>query len=80
MEIVLKAALGDGVEDDILARNSLQSFNTMRIPFQNKHKVEPFQPNEQTALLDATKQYVSEYEPRWFILFNLALHRRYASR
>ena len=32
----------------------------MRIPFQDKQKVEPFQPNEQTALLDAASQYASK--------------------
>lgn len=74
MEIVLKSALGDGVEDNILTRNPLQRFKTMRIPFQDKQKVEPFQPNEQTVLLAAAKQYASEYDPRWFILVYLALH------
>ena len=74
MEIILKAALADGVDDNLLTRNPLQRFKTNAIPFHDKKKVEPFQPNEQTLLLKAAKDYSDNHDPRWFILVYLALH------
>jgi len=74
MEIILKAALADGVEDNLLTRNPLQRFKTNSIPFHDKKKVEPFQPNEQALLLKAARDYADKHDPRWFILVYLALH------
>ena len=74
MEIILKAALNDGVAENFLPYNPIAQVKAPKIAKHQVKKVQALTPEQQIDLLSAAKAYSDKLnDPRWYMMISILI-------